>query len=110
MKSSVPIDSRTVTTRAANGLLMPATVSAIGHLFLLGLLVGLPNFYTHEDLPAGAISVNLVAVPSFTSAAPPGKKTQAPPSRQVSPPKPKVEAPPKKPTETQKAVVVPVQL
>lgn len=108
MRSYRPADNRTgETTRAANGMLMPVAVSAIGHLFLLGLLIGTPNFFQKQDLPAGAISVNLVAVPSFTSAAPPGKKTQAPPTREMSPPKPKAEPPPKKKTETKETVVVP---
>lgn len=99
---------------------MPVTISVIGHFFLLGLFVFTPNFSADRELPAGAISVNLVAVPSFTSAAPPGKKTDAPPAKKASVPtpkpkvaskpkvvaKPKVVVPPQKPPEMKAPVAV----
>lgn len=108
MKSTTPAYSRTAgPTAEVDRLFMPVTVSVIVHFLLVGLLIATPKFPASRDLPAGAISVNLVAVPSYTSAAPPGKKIPGRPAKKTSAPKPKVTPPPvKKPPEMKAKVAV----
>ncbi|MDX9788844.1 MAG: TonB family protein [Desulfobacterales bacterium] len=108
MKSTTPAYNRTAEpTAEVDRLFMPVAVSVIGHFLLLGLLIATPKFPVSRDLPAGAISVNLVAVPSYTSAAPPGKKIPGKPAKKISAPKPK-ETPPsvKKPPKVKAEVAV----